>query len=234
MPILDITSFSSNILEVDSNTYLKSFCGLMSSFVSHKRTRIIKMLIIIAVLFSFAWLPYYVLFVGAVSFLYLLLSSFYTGFIVAHDSCVTTKVNVSKHCTRTMKISDINNLVLVHVINNTRCSYTSSTTHGARTRHQQHMVLVHVINNTWCSYTSSTTLGARTRHQQHSVLVHVINNTWCSYTSSTTLGARTRHQQHSVLVHVINNTWCSYTSSTTLDLQLNICFTVQAVQATMF
>ena len=41
--------------------------GLTSSFVSHNRTRIIKMLIIIAVLFSFAWLSYFVLFVGAVS-----------------------------------------------------------------------------------------------------------------------------------------------------------------------
>ncbi|KAI0231009.1 hypothetical protein LSAT2_018627, partial [Lamellibrachia satsuma] len=39
--------------------------GLTSSFVSHNRTRIIKMLIIIAVLFSFAWLPYFVLLVGA-------------------------------------------------------------------------------------------------------------------------------------------------------------------------
>ncbi|KAI0240919.1 Neuropeptide FF receptor 1 [Lamellibrachia satsuma] len=38
--------------------------GLSSSFVSHNRTRIIKMLIIIAVLFSFAWLPYFVLLVG--------------------------------------------------------------------------------------------------------------------------------------------------------------------------
>ena len=41
--------------------------GLTSSFVSHNRKRIIKMLIIIAVLFSFAWLPYFVLLVGAVS-----------------------------------------------------------------------------------------------------------------------------------------------------------------------
>ncbi|KAI0232681.1 hypothetical protein LSAT2_017018, partial [Lamellibrachia satsuma] len=38
--------------------------GLTSSFVSHNRTRIIKMLVIIAVLFSFAWLPYFVLLVG--------------------------------------------------------------------------------------------------------------------------------------------------------------------------
>ena len=113
--------------------------GLTSSFVSHNRTRIIKMLIIIAVLFSFAWLPYYILFVDAVIFLYLLLSSFYTGFMLAHDSCVMTKVNVSKHCTRTMKISDIINLVLVHVIS-TWCSYTSSATFGARTRHQQHSI----------------------------------------------------------------------------------------------
>ena len=41
--------------------------GVLSSLVLHKRTRIIKMLIIIAVLFSFSWLPYFVLFVGAVS-----------------------------------------------------------------------------------------------------------------------------------------------------------------------
>ena len=41
--------------------------GMTSSFVSHNRTRIIKMLVIIAVLFSFAWLPYFVLLVGAVS-----------------------------------------------------------------------------------------------------------------------------------------------------------------------
>ncbi|KAI0240177.1 hypothetical protein LSAT2_009137, partial [Lamellibrachia satsuma] len=39
--------------------------GLTSSFVSQNRTRIIKMLIIIAVLFSFAWLPYFVLLVSA-------------------------------------------------------------------------------------------------------------------------------------------------------------------------
>ena len=42
--------------------------GLTSSFVSQNRTRIIKMLIIIAVLFSFAWLPYFVLLVSAVSY----------------------------------------------------------------------------------------------------------------------------------------------------------------------
>ena len=42
--------------------------GMTSSFVMHNRTRIIKMLIIIAVLFSFAWLPYFVLLVGAVSY----------------------------------------------------------------------------------------------------------------------------------------------------------------------
>ena len=41
--------------------------GLASSFVSQNRKRIIKMLIIIAVLFSFAWLPYFVLLVSAVS-----------------------------------------------------------------------------------------------------------------------------------------------------------------------
>ena len=41
--------------------------GLTSSFVSHNRKRIIKMLVFIAVLFSFAWLPYFVLLVGAVS-----------------------------------------------------------------------------------------------------------------------------------------------------------------------
>ena len=41
--------------------------GLTSSFVSHNPKRIIKMLIIIAVLFSFVWLPYFVLLVGAVS-----------------------------------------------------------------------------------------------------------------------------------------------------------------------
>ena len=41
--------------------------GLTSSFVSKYRTKIIKMLIIIAVLFSLAWLPYFVLLVGAVS-----------------------------------------------------------------------------------------------------------------------------------------------------------------------
>ncbi|KAI0225791.1 Neuropeptide FF receptor 1 [Lamellibrachia satsuma] len=41
--------------------------GLTSSFVSHNRKRIIKMLIIIAVLFSFAWLPYFILLVGASS-----------------------------------------------------------------------------------------------------------------------------------------------------------------------
>ncbi|KAI0240178.1 Neuromedin-K receptor, partial [Lamellibrachia satsuma] len=39
--------------------------GLTSSIVSQNRTRIIKMLIIIVVLFSFAWLPYFVLLVGA-------------------------------------------------------------------------------------------------------------------------------------------------------------------------
>ncbi|KAI0211786.1 Pyroglutamylated RF-amide peptide receptor [Lamellibrachia satsuma] len=39
--------------------------GLTSSFVSHNRKRIIKMLVIIAVLFSIAWLPYFVLLVGA-------------------------------------------------------------------------------------------------------------------------------------------------------------------------
>ena len=47
--------------------------GLTSSFVSHNRTRIIKMLVIIAVLFSFAWLPYFVLLVGAVSFCLLII-----------------------------------------------------------------------------------------------------------------------------------------------------------------
>ena len=41
--------------------------GMTSSFVAHNRTKIIKMLVIIAVLFSFAWLPYFVLLVGAVS-----------------------------------------------------------------------------------------------------------------------------------------------------------------------
>ena len=41
--------------------------GLTSSFVSQNRTRIIKMLIIIAVLFSFAWLPYFVILVSVVS-----------------------------------------------------------------------------------------------------------------------------------------------------------------------
>ena len=41
--------------------------GLTSPFVSHDRKRIIKMLFIIAVIFSFAWLPYFVLLVGAVS-----------------------------------------------------------------------------------------------------------------------------------------------------------------------
>ena len=41
--------------------------GMTLSFVSHNRKRIIKMLVFIAVLFSFAWLPYFVLLVGAVS-----------------------------------------------------------------------------------------------------------------------------------------------------------------------
>ena len=43
---------------------------LTSSFVSSNRKRIVKMLIIIAVLFSIAWLPYFVLLVEAVSVLY--------------------------------------------------------------------------------------------------------------------------------------------------------------------
>ena len=47
--------------------------GLTSSFVSHNRTRIIKMLVIIAVLFSFAWLPYFVILVGAVHFCLLII-----------------------------------------------------------------------------------------------------------------------------------------------------------------
>ena len=48
--------------------------GLTSSFVSHNRTRIIKMLVIIAVLFSFAWLPYFVLLVGTVRFCLLVIA----------------------------------------------------------------------------------------------------------------------------------------------------------------
>ena len=60
--------------------------GLSSSFVSHNRTRIIKMLIIIAVLFSFAWLPYFVLLVGDVSSLLILCSSF--KYIEKDDFCV--------------------------------------------------------------------------------------------------------------------------------------------------
>ena len=47
----------------------QSGAGLTSSFVSNNRKRIVKMLIIIAVLFSIAWLPYFVLLVEAVSVL---------------------------------------------------------------------------------------------------------------------------------------------------------------------
>ena len=56
--------------------------GLTSSFVSQNRTRIIKMLIIIAVLFSFSWLPYFVLLVGAVSSCMLLLFSCFNIYFV--------------------------------------------------------------------------------------------------------------------------------------------------------
>ena len=61
--------------------------GLTSSFVSHNRKRIIKMLVIIAVLFSFAWLPYFVLLVGDVSSLLMLFSSFFI-YIEKDDFCV--------------------------------------------------------------------------------------------------------------------------------------------------
>ena len=67
--------------------------GLTSSIVSQNRTRIIKMLIIIVVLFSFAWLPYFVLLVGAVSFCLLVIVFIFTRFIEAGDFFVMTKCN---------------------------------------------------------------------------------------------------------------------------------------------
>ena len=59
--------------------------GLTSSFVSHHRKRIIKMLVIIAVLFSFAWLPYFVLLVGAVCSCLSVIVFFFARCIVAND-----------------------------------------------------------------------------------------------------------------------------------------------------
>ncbi|KAI0225789.1 hypothetical protein LSAT2_023459, partial [Lamellibrachia satsuma] len=57
--------------------------GLTSSFVSKNRTKIIKMLIIIAVLFSLAWLPYFVLLVGAIKTLRTVTNLFLTNLAVS-------------------------------------------------------------------------------------------------------------------------------------------------------
>ena len=83
------------------------------------------MLVIIAVLFSFAWLPYFVLLVGVVSSC-LSVIVFFARFIVADDLCVMTKVNSLKTTRRTMTISVINSLVQVHINSGTTYNIINS------------------------------------------------------------------------------------------------------------